>query len=108
MTATSDTRAYHREDALIIAEYATSKEKSHCLIKNISAGGLFVKTSWKLDVGQPITLTFPLFDVDETITVAGTVSRIEPLGFAVVFDQPIDGLVCEKGGFPKIVHEGDR
>jgi len=108
MKATSDMRAHTREDALIIAEYTTSKEKSHCLIKNISAGGLFVKTSRKLDVGQSITLTFPLFDIDETITVSGTVSRIEPLGFAVTFNQPIDDLVCEKGHFPKIVNEGDR
>ena len=108
MNATSDMRAYSREDALIIAEYTTSTEKSHCLIKNISAGGLFVKTSWKLDVGQSLTLTFPLFDVDETITVSGTVTRIEPLGFAVTFDQPIDDLVCEKGQFPKIITEGDR
>ena len=108
MPAPSDTRAYPREDALIIAQYTTAKENAHCLIKNISAGGLFVKTSWKLDVGTPITLTFPLFDVVENVTVSGTVSRIEPQGFAVAFDQPIDGLICEKGGFPKIVHEGDR
>ena len=108
MNTPSDMRAYSREDALIIAEYTASKEKSHCLIKNISAGGLFVKTSWKLEVGQPLTLTFPLFDVDETIAVSGAVTRIEPLGFAVTFDQPIDDLVCAKGRFPKIINEGDR
>ena len=108
MTTTPDARTYPREDALIIAQYTSAKDNGHCLIKNISAGGLFVKTSWKLDVGEPITLTFPLLDVDETITVSGTVSRIEPLGFAVVFDRPIDDLVCEKGHFPTIVNEGDR
>ena len=108
MAKPSDARAHPREGALIIAQYTTAKENAHCLIKNISAGGLFVKTSWKLDVGEPITLTFPLFDVDETITVSGTVSRIEPLGFAVAFDQPIEDLVCEKGHFPKIVNEADR
>ncbi len=108
MAATTDARAHHREDALIIAEYTASGESAHCLVRNISAGGLFVKTSWKHDVGQPITLTFPLTDADETITVAGTVARIEPTGFAVTFDQPIDKLACEKGQFPTIIHEGDR
>jgi hypothetical protein len=108
MTSKSGKREYPRENALIIAEYTTSKENALCLIKNISAGGLFVKTSWKLDVGQPITLKFPLFDIDENITVSGTVSRIEPAGFAVAFDKSIDGLVGEEGQFPTIVNEGDR
>ena len=108
MISTSGKREYPREDALIIAEYTTSKENAPCLIKNISAGGLFVKTSWKLDVGQRITLKFPLFDIDENITVSGTVSRIEPAGFAVAFDESINDLVCEEGHFPKIVNEGDR
>lgn len=108
MTSKSGKREYPREDALIIAEYATSKENAPCLIKNISAGGLFVKTSWKLDVGQPLTLKFPLFDIDEHITVSGTVSRIEPTGFAVAFDKSIDGLVCEERPFPKFINEGDR
>lgn len=108
MTSKPGQRGYPRKDALIIAAYTTSTDNAHCLITNISAGGLFVKTSWKLDVGQPITLKFPLFDIDEPITVSGTVSRIEPAGFAVAFDKSIDGLVGEEGRLPTIVNEGDR
>jgi hypothetical protein len=26
----------------------------------------------------------------------------------VVFDQPIDGLICKEGHFPEIVHESNR
>jgi len=108
MTLRSGNREYPREDALIIAEYTTSNGNAQCLIKNVSAGGLFVKTSWKLDLGDSITLKFPLFDIDEPITVSGIVSRIEPMGFAVTFDECIDGLVCDEGHFPEIVNEGDR
>ena len=65
MTSKSGKCEYPREDALIISEYATSKENAPYPIKTISAGGLFVKASWKIDVGQPLTLKFPLlFDID--------------------------------------------
>lgn len=101
-------RQYTRRTAYIIAEFSTSEGKFRDVIKNISAGGLFVRTLHKVTVGQPITLQFPLFSFEQTIKVSGIVSRIDLIGFAVTFNEPINGLVCEEGHFPEIVHEGDR
>ena len=97
-----------RRTSYIIAEYTVKEGTFRDVIKNIGAGGLFVRTSRKVAVGQPITLLFPLFSFEQTLQVAGTVSRIDQQGFAVTFDEMIDDLICKKGHFPKIVHEGDR
>ena len=97
-----------RRTSYIIAEYTVREGRFRDIIKNIGAGGLFIRTSRKIGIGQPITLRFPLFDFKHTIQVTGTVSRIAQKGFAVTFDETIDALICKKGRFPKIVHEGDR
>ena len=97
-----------RRTSYIIAEYTVKEGTFRDVIKNIGAGGLFVRTSRKVAVGQPITLQFPLFSFEHILKVAGTVSRIDQKGFAVTFDETIDDLICKKGRFPKIVHESDR
>ena len=78
------------------------------MVKNISAGGLAVRTQRRVAVGQLISIEFPLFEFDNFVEVTGRVVRIDPCGFAVAFNEPIQGLICKKGQFPKIVHEGDR
>jgi Tfp pilus assembly protein PilZ len=108
MKYTPKRNTIHRRTSYIIAEYTVKEGRFRDIIKNIGAGGLFVRTSRKVAVGQPITLQFPLFNFDHTIQVKGTVSRIAHLGFAVTFDEAIDGLICKKGHFPEIVHESDR
>jgi len=101
-------RQYPRRTAYIIAKFSTSEGTYRDVIKNISAGGLFVRTLHKVNVGQSIRLQFPLFSFEQTIKVSGIVSRIDPTGFAVTFSKPIKGLICREGHFPEIVHEGDR
>ncbi len=58
--------------------------------------------------GESIVLKFPLFQFDNTIQVSGKVVRNDQDGFAVTFDEPIDGLICKEGHLPEIVHEDDR
>ena len=108
MKYTPKRNTIHRRTSYIISEYTVKEGRFRDIIKNIGAGGLFVRTSRKVAVGQPITLQFPLFNFEQTIQVTGTVSRIEPMGFTVIFDNPIEGLICKEGHFPEIVHEGDR
>jgi hypothetical protein len=108
MKYTPKRNTFPRRTSYIIAAYTVKEGQFRDIIKNIGAGGLFVRTSRKVAVEQPITLKFPLFNFDQNIQVTGTVSRITHLGFAVGFDEPIDGLICKKGHFPEIVHEGDR
>ena len=97
-----------RRTSYIITKYTVKEGTFRDVIKNISAGGLFVRTSRRIKSGQSITLRFPLFSFDKVIKVTGTISRIAQTGFAVTFNETIDELICKKGHFPEIVHEGDR
>jgi len=101
-------RRFPRRTAYIIAKYTVKEGTFRDIIKNISATGIFVRTSRTVAQGQPIDLEFPVFAFDNQIRVQGVVSRKSQKGFSVVFDQPIEGLVCKEGHFPEIVHEGNR
>ena len=108
MNPTINRHEYPRRTSYIITKYTVREGTFRDVIKNIGAGGLFVRTSRKVSHGQPIVLEFPLFHFDNKVQVTGTVTRREADGFAVSFDEPLDDLVCENGDFPDIVHEGDR
>ncbi|MDX2490940.1 MAG: PilZ domain-containing protein [Desulfosarcina sp.] len=108
MNRIPDNRQYPRRSAFIIAEYKLKEGAYRDFIKNISADGLFVRTWRKFVAGESIVLKFPLFQFDNTIQVSGKVVRNDQDGFAVTFDEPIDGLICKEGHLPEIVNEGDR
>jgi Tfp pilus assembly protein PilZ len=101
-------RQYPRRTTYIIAVYKVQEGSFRDVIKNIGAGGLFVRTSRNIASGQSIRLELPLFRFNNTVTVSGKVVRNSPDGFAVTFDTPVDGLICDDGQFPEIVHESDR
>ena len=101
-------RRFPRRAAYIIAKYTVEEGTFRDIIKNISATGVFVRTWRKIAVGQPIELYFPVFNFDDQLEVMGTVVRSSLKGFSVAFDQPIQGLICDEGHFPEIVHESDR
>jgi Tfp pilus assembly protein PilZ len=108
MPTNSDKRVYQRKNGLIIAEYTTPDGKESGLIRNISAGGLFIRTDKKPFAGQSIVLRFPLFNFEENISVSGKVLRIEPTGFVVKFDKPIYNLTHATDSSFEIVNEVDR
>ena len=108
MSPIPNRRKYPRHASFIIAEYTVLEGTFRDVIKNISAGGLAVRTQRRVAVGQPITIEFPLFDFDNLVKVTGRVVRKDPVGFAVTFDEPIHGLICKEGQFPEILHEADR
>ncbi len=95
-------RQYPRLTAYIIAEYTVLEGRFRDKIKNIGAGGIFIKTDRNIAVGQPILIKFPLFNYDKTLQVSGRVVRRDPDGFAVTFTETIAGLVCKEGHFPEI------
>lgn len=97
-----------RRTSYIIAEYTVREGTHRDVIKNIGAGGLFVRTSRKIAEGQPIQIEFPLFRFDNTIRVSGKVVRIDSDGFAVAFDSLIKALESKDGQLPEIVHEINR
>ena len=108
MKRVPDQRQYPRRAALIIAEYTVKEGTYRDVIKNIGAGGLFIRTWRNFVAEQSIVIKFPLFRFDEIIQVSGKVVRNDHDGFAVTFDTPIQGLACKDGMLPEIVHEGDR
>ena len=101
-------RRYPRRAAFIIAEYTVREGVFREIIKNIGATGVFIRTWRRVAEGQPIELKFPVFEFENQLQVSGSVVRSTSKGFSVVFDRPIDGLICKEGHFPEIVHEGDR
>ena len=108
MAAVPDRQEHLRRSSYIIAEYMVREGKFRDVIKNIGAGGLFMRTSRKIKTGQPIVLEFPLFRFENIIRVSGEVIRRDHDGFAVAFDEPLEPLSGLDGVFPDIVHESDR
>lgn len=104
----NEKRQYPRRASYIIAKYTVIEGTFRDVVKNIGAGGLSVRTNRKIAVGQPISIEFPLFQFDNTLQVSGRIVRKDLNGFVVTFSKPIEGLICRKGYFPEIVHEGDR
>ena len=101
-------RKHPRNASYIIGKYKVLEGTFRDVIKNIVAGGLSVRTNRKVAVGQPITIKFPLFNFDSMMKVTGRIVCRDLAGFAVTFNEPIDGLVCKEGHFPEIVNERDR
>ena len=97
-----------RRTSYIIAEYTVKEGTHRDVIKNIGAGGLYIRTSRKIAEGQPIELEFPLFRFDNTVRVSGKVVRVDADGFAVAFDSLLEELKSKNGQLPDIVHEIDR
>ncbi|WP_419657402.1 uncharacterized protein Dvar_65410 [Desulfosarcina variabilis str. Montpellier] len=106
--AKNDKRQFPRRPAFIIADYTVREGTFRDIIKNIGARGVFISTWRKIAQGQPIELRFPVFEFDDPLTIRGTVVLSNVKGFSVVFDHPIDGLICKEGEFPEIVHESER
>jgi hypothetical protein len=101
-------RRFPRRAAFIIAEFTVKEGVFREIIKNIGATGVFISTWRRIAEGQPIELKFPVFEFNIQLQVTGVVVRSGPTGFSVLFDQPIDGLICKEGHFPEIVHESNR
>lgn len=106
MNSRPEKRRYPRRTSYIIAEYTVREGTFRDIIKNIGAGGLFIKTTRKVSAGQPVSIKFPLFDFDQIIEVHGRVVRRDTDGVAVAFNKAIKGLICRERQFPDIVHEG--
>ncbi len=108
MNPKSNRHQHLRRTSYIIAKYTVKEGTYRDVIKNIGAGGLFIRTSRRISDGQSIILEFPLFRFDNTVQVSGNVVRSSSDGFAVAFDTLLDSLICKKGHFPEIVHEINR
>ncbi len=108
MAKSNDQRRYFRKKALITADFTTEDGSFQGTLKDIGAGGLYIKSKTMPCEGQAISLSFSLFAFDKTIRISGIVSRIGSDGFAVKFYEPIGQLECGATDFPSIVNEAVR
>ena len=90
MSRVADRRQYPRRVALFSAKYTVKSGTHQDLIKNVSAGGIYIGSRRAIENGQRISLRFPVLAFDEKPNVTGTVVRSQQMGFAVKFDHPVE------------------
>jgi Tfp pilus assembly protein PilZ len=82
---TKQRRHYDRKDFLTIADYTVKNRYYRDFIQDISASGVFIKTSQKFSVGQPILMTFMSPDNQKPFRISGEIIRVQEDGIGVAF-----------------------
>ena len=90
MNTPCDRRRYPRHISLFSAKYTVKSGTYRDLVRNVSAGGIYIDTRRSIHDGQKISLRFPVFAFDRKPSITGTVIRSHQRGFAVKFDTPIE------------------
>ena len=78
-------RKYSRKDFLTIIDYTVEGRHYRDFIQDISASGVFIKTSQTFSVGQPILMTFMSPDNQKPFRINGEIIRIHEDGIGVKF-----------------------
>jgi hypothetical protein len=83
---------------LRVGTLTIGERRELCLIKNISAGGLMVRTYSPIGVGTHVTL-----ELKQGVPIKGVVRWVEDELVGVTFDTPIDvlGLLCSSMEGPR-------
>lgn len=94
MKKRSDRRHYPRNAAAFAVEYTVNSVTYRDLVRDVSAGGIYIGNWRAIKDGQQISLRFPVSALGQKSSVTGTVMRSQDNGFAVVFDNPIEEKIC--------------
>jgi len=108
MKNVANRRQHPRHIALFSAKYTVKSGTYRDLVSNVSAGGIYIGSRRTIEHGQRISLRFPVLAFDKKPSVTGTVVRSQHMGFAVMFDNPIEEKICQDGQFPHIDIERDQ
>jgi len=79
-------RKYSRKDFLMIADYIVGDRYYRDFIQDLSASGVFIKTSQKFSIGQPILMTFMSPDNQKPFKINGEIVRVGTDGVGVKFE----------------------
>ncbi len=90
---TAEKRNDRRQLTSLPVSYATRGVAYEDFLRDISAGGVFIETRALFNVGQSLSLTFPLPGHQKYITVTGEVVRATGNGIGVKFDQAVQTLL---------------
>jgi hypothetical protein len=107
MKTIANRRRHPRHIALFSAKYTVKSGTYRDLVRNVSAGGIYIIARRTIQDGQRISLRFPVLAFDKKPTVTGTVIRSQYQGFAVRFDNPVDEKICRDGQSPHIEIQRD-
>jgi Tfp pilus assembly protein PilZ len=82
---TKERRHFDRKDFSTIIDYNVGDRYYRDFIQDISASGVFIKTSQKFSVGQPILMTFMSPDNQKPFRISGEIIRTQGGGIGVAF-----------------------
>lgn len=88
-------RKYPRKPCSIATDYTISNRTYKDFIENISAGGVYVKTTHPQSINQEVSMTFMLVGHSKPITVTGNIVRVGDQGFAVKFYRELQEYFAE-------------
>jgi Tfp pilus assembly protein PilZ len=102
---TKQRRHYDREDFLTIIDYTVGDRYYKDFIQDISASGVYIKTSQKFSVGQPILMTFMSPDNQKPFRISGEIIRVQEDGIGVAFkiESQVQELVLK--GFVDMIQK---
>lgn len=80
-------RKHARRPWITPINYRAENQVFQNVIKNISAGGVFIETRMPLAVGQDITMMFRLPKSRKLIQASGEIVRSDPRGIGVKFKR---------------------
>ncbi|MFZ5572587.1 MAG: PilZ domain-containing protein [Thermodesulfobacteriota bacterium] len=84
-----------RQECFTAIAYATKSFSSIEYIRDISAWGVFIRTTKQIPVGEDITMTIPKPGSNSSIKIIGEVVRNSPNGIGVKFKMGIDESVIK-------------
>lgn len=108
MNTIANRRRHPRHIALFSAKYTVKSGTYRDLVRNVSAGGIYIISRRAIADGQRISLRFPVLAFDRKPSVTGTVIRSQYRGFAVMFDNPVDDKICRDGQLSHVEIEQDQ
>jgi Tfp pilus assembly protein PilZ len=80
-----EVRQHDRKAFLMIIDYAVEDRYYRDFIEDMSASGVFIKTSQSFSVGQTILMTFMSPDYQQPFKISGEIARVTPAGIGVKF-----------------------
>ncbi len=84
-------RRHARKPWIIPVNFKTQNRVYNDVIKDISAGGVFIETKFPFAAGQDITMKFRLPKSQRLIQAVGKIVRSNPLGIGVKFKRQTNG-----------------
>jgi len=97
MKTAPNRRRHPRRTALFSAKYTAKEGTYRDLVKDIGAGGVFVRTRQLMVQGRTINLQIPILVFGKRLSLMGKVVRCDAEGFAMMFDKPIDEKIFSAG-----------